>query len=103
MPAKTFVVILNYRSPDETVKAAQSVRETEAHLAGVIIVDNDSGDGSVEQMAAALPWANHIVAPTNGGFSSGCNLGIQEALRLGADRILLLNSDAAISPDTLAI
>jgi GT2 family glycosyltransferase len=40
-----------------------------------------------------------ITSTHNSGFSAGCNLGIRRALDLGADRVLLLNSDVIVAPD----
>ena len=40
-----------------------------------------------------------LEAGRNLGFSGGMNLGIREALRRGADAVLLVNSDAIVPPD----
>lgn len=95
------VVILNYRTPAETIAAVAAVRRMASGSTGILLVDNASNDGSVERFQAELPDVSVIVAERNGGFSAGCNLGIAEALRQGADRVLLLNSDAVVTPDML--
>ena len=98
----TVAVTLNHRTPRETARAVESLRQGSPSLAGIIVVDNASGDDSVS-LLRDLPDVRLIVADRNGGFSAGCNLGIREALRLGAKRVFLLNSDALVSPDTVTL
>src|SRR5262245_15083079 len=89
----TAAVVLNYRTAEQTIRAVRSLQGSGAGL-DVVVVDNASNDGSAERFRAELTDVAVIVAPTNGGFSAGCNLGIQAALDRGADAVLLLNSDA---------
>lgn len=99
----THVVILNYRTPADTIRAVQAVQRSDGPPPRVIVVDNASGDDSLERFARELPGVQVIAAPTNAGFSSGANVGIRAALREGAARVWLLNSDATVAPDTLGI
>jgi GT2 family glycosyltransferase len=59
----------------------------------VIIVDNDSSDGKIEQFQSDYPKFIFIKNVRNGGFANGCNLGRTHAK---ADWLLFLN------PDTVA-
>ncbi len=101
MERRTVAVVLNYRTARETVQAVWTLRASHSPVAATIVIDNASGDGSVATLRAELGDARLIEAEENHGFAAGCNQGIREALRLGADRILLLNSDARIEPDAL--
>ena len=48
-------VLLNWRTADMTLRAADSAeRAMEGIDGGIVVVDNDSGDGSFEKMSAAL-------------------------------------------------
>jgi len=98
----TVAVTLNHRTPRETARAVESLRQGSPSLAGIVVVDNASGDDSVS-LLRDLPDVRLIVSDRNDGFSAGCNLGIREALRLGAERVFLLNSDAQVSPETVAL
>jgi GT2 family glycosyltransferase len=97
----TVAVVLNYRTAATTVAAVRSLEQCDAQIAGVIVVDNASGDGSSDVFHRELAGVRLIVSPTNVGFSAGCNLGIREALAICASRILLLNSDAIVPSDSL--
>jgi GT2 family glycosyltransferase len=101
MEPRTVAVVLNFQTACETVQAVQTLTGSRSTVAATIVVDNASGDGSVAMLRAQLGDAHLVEADRNDGFAAGCNRGIREALRLGADRILFLNSDARIRPEAL--
>jgi GT2 family glycosyltransferase len=82
------------------------LRSVERHLEGrldheVIVVDNDSRDGTPEWLegsAASMPRVRLLRAGANLGFSGGNNLGIRAAR---GRHVLLLNSDAYLVDDSL--
>lgn len=98
---RTVAVVLNYRTACETIQAVQTLAASRSPVAAMIVVDNASGDGSVATLREELTDTCLIEAAENDGFAAGCNQGIREAMRLGADRVLLLNSDARVTPDAL--
>jgi GT2 family glycosyltransferase len=69
----------------------------------VIVVDNDSTDGSAEMVAREFPHV-HLLRQPNNGFSAGNNAGLRLAETLwhaaadGEDYALLLNPDTVVSP-----
>lgn len=71
----------------------------------IYVVDNGSGDNSIELLDSALAnFGNHVKFlqnPHNGGFGSGCNPAIRQALNDGMDHIWLLNNDAIPALDCL--
>jgi N-acetylglucosaminyl-diphospho-decaprenol L-rhamnosyltransferase len=87
-------VIVSYNSSD-TLRACV---EPLASIPGVrvIVVDNDSTDGSLATVAD-LPVAR-IESGRNGGFSFGCNLGLAAG---GAPFVLFLNPDARLESPAL--
>lgn len=99
------VVIVNYRTPDLTLDALQSLAgeiDPEQHAA--VVVDNASGDGSAERIESGIAergwtWARVVRSASNGGFSAGNNAGMDAAR---ARFYLLLNSDAYVRPGALA-
>ncbi len=64
----------------------------------VIVVDNDSHDGSVAMVRAEFPQVHVIAAAKNLGFAGGNNLGVAEAT---GDFIFLLNPDTVLVRDAL--
>lgn len=94
-------VILNYRTPDMTLQSAEvALRALEGLNAELVIVDNDSGDGSFEALEAAVTarqWPVRVLqSGHNGGFGAGNNFGMRAGLSTGQapDFYYILNSDA---------
>lgn len=105
------VVIVNYRTPILTVNCLRSLASEMPSLpnTGVVVVDNASGDNSVEMIQQAIvtegwsAWATLLSSDYNGGFSYGNNFAIRPALASDTppDYIWLLNSDTEIRPGAL--
>lgn len=107
---KVLAVTINYRTPDMTIEAVRSLMpELEGISSKVIIVDNDSQDGSYDKMKAALEkedWGDQVLlidSGHNGGFGYGNNVGVRIGLNSDdpPEYVYLLNSDAF--PDKGAI
>ncbi|MEM7321378.1 MAG: glycosyltransferase family 2 protein [Pseudomonadota bacterium] len=111
--ASVLTVILNYRTPELTLKACEAALNDMRDVAGeIVVVDNGSGDGSLELLrseADARGWTKGnrlrvLESGRNGGFGAGVNFGIRAGLSTGAtpDFYYLLNSDAWPDPGTIA-
>jgi N-acetylglucosaminyl-diphospho-decaprenol L-rhamnosyltransferase len=99
------IVIVNYKTPTLVVDCLTSLeKEVQMGQDQVVVVDNASGDRSVEQIEAAIAehqwsnWVQVLPSPSNGGFSAGNNLGLQA---IDAEAYLLLNSDTLVRPGSL--
>ena len=68
--------------------------------ARVIVVDNGSGDGSAETLAA-VPGVELIVNESNVGFAAGNNVAIERLLDEGSEFVWVLNNDTVVEPGTL--
>src|ERR1700686_346218 len=98
------VVIVTYKSAQLTIEALRSVaaeRSTAGLKIRAVVVDNASGDLPVIADAVAAngwsAWVTYVLAPINGGFAFGNNLGIQQAYANGAPAYVhLLNPDAQV-------
>jgi GT2 family glycosyltransferase len=94
--AKVDVVIVSYNSAGELRGAVEPFLElADVH---VIVVDNDSTDGSLETVAD-LP-VTALPAGGNRGFAHGCNLGTSHG---SAPSVLFLNPDARIHRASLEL
>lgn len=108
---RVLAIVVNFRTPDMTLRALQALLpELEAiPTARAVVVDNDSGDGSVERLAdgvremGAEEHISVIESGHNGGFGFGLNTGVRQALAEPdpPDAIYLLNSDAFPEPGAL--
>ena len=65
----------------------------------VILIDNGSIDGSREMIEEKYPWVRMVKLPTNMGFATACNKGIEAAK---GKYICLLNNDIEVEPDWLS-
>ncbi len=72
-----------------------------APQADVLVVDNDSTDGSADFVHSHFPAVKLIRCADNLGFTGGNNLGFDWALRKGYDYIYLLNQDAWLEEGAL--
>jgi GT2 family glycosyltransferase len=61
----------------------------------LIVVDNDSTDGTADAVASLAPGARIVHSGRNAGFAAGCNEGAAQAR---GDLLVLLNPDAAPHP-----
>ena len=92
-------IIVNYQTPDDTIRAIDALRASRRAFDEIIVVDNGSSDESLVRVRAVAPAATVIASPTNLGFTGGNNLGIRAALSHAADAVLLVNSDAIVEPE----
>lgn len=96
------IIILNWNNWSDTLACFESCRKLTWPEFRIIIVDNNSTDGSEEIFRARCPDVAIIQAGANLGFAGGNNIGIRHALTTGADYVWLLNNDAVADPDALA-
>jgi N-acetylglucosaminyl-diphospho-decaprenol L-rhamnosyltransferase len=104
-----WVVSVSFRSARLMIECLRSI-ERERSTPGVnlraVVVDNASGDYPILAEAVVengwQSWARLMLAPRNGGFAYGNNLGIQLAIESGsADYLLLLNPDTEVRPHAI--
>lgn len=99
---KVFVVILNYNGKAVLKRCLLSVFKNDYPNFEIVLVDNNSTDGSLEAVKADFSKAHFIKNEENLGFSAGNNVGIRFALERMADYVLLLNNDVEVEKDFLS-
>ena len=97
------IVVLNYNGRDHLGYCLPSVLQTDYPNYHVIVVDNASTDGSLEMVRTICPTATLITSETNRGWSGGNNLGIQAALQMGVEYIVLANNDIRVDARWLTV
>jgi GT2 family glycosyltransferase/glycosyltransferase involved in cell wall biosynthesis len=92
-PGLVSVVLVNYRGAEDTVTCLRSFGGIDwpADRLELIVVDNASGDGSVERIRAEVAHAQVVCSEVNRGFAGGCNLGAAHAR---GEYLAFINNDA---------
>ena len=88
------IIIVNYKSAQLVCDCLQSVYAQNAQFSfEIIVVDNDSADGSKEKITALYPEISWLQMGYNSGFARANNEGIRKS---NGEIVLLLNSDTII-------
>jgi N-acetylglucosaminyl-diphospho-decaprenol L-rhamnosyltransferase len=106
-----WIAIVNYRTAELTIDCLRALSSQVADLENirVVVVDNNSGDGSVVKISAAIEranwssWVGVMPLEKNGGFAFGNNASIRKALVSTGpvDYVLLLNPDTIPLPGAI--
>lgn len=112
---KVLTILLNWRTAAMTIQAAEAALTALRGMDGaLVIVDNDSGDGSFEAIqshadasgwSTAVPPVRVLQAGRNGGYGAGNNFGMRALMPDGTepDFVYVLNSDAFPEPDAIRL
>ena len=89
------VLIVAWNSREELARTLPALLPELGDGDELIVVDNDSGDGTPEAVEELAPAARVLRTGRNLGFAGGCNAGAAEA---NGDLLVILNPDAAPLP-----
>jgi GT2 family glycosyltransferase len=96
------VVVVTWRARELLAECLASVEAALQRVDGeaeLVVVDNASGDGSVELVRERHPAARVVELAENAGFAGGVAAGIAAS---AGDWVALVNNDAVLEPDALA-
>jgi len=98
------LVIVNWNSVKETFGCLNSIFEitdfkNQSKNLEVIVIDNNSGDGSVRKIRDKFPAVKVIENEINEGYASACNKGMREAK---GKYVLLLGNDTKLKDNSLS-
>src|SRR3972149_5364896 len=101
---KVSIVVLNWNGLTDTLLLLKDL--SKITISGfnpeVVLVDNGSKDGSQEKFTdyslSNMPY-RFIQTGSNLGFTGGNNVGMKDAIKRGADYVLLLNNDVILPKD----
>jgi GT2 family glycosyltransferase len=95
------IVVVSYNTKSILLECIASIIESAQKIVvEIIVVDNDSKDGSPEAVRESYPHVQIIINSVNVGFGAACNQAIK-ATR--SPFVLLLNSDARLTPESFNI
>ncbi|HXV33335.1 MAG TPA: glycosyltransferase family 2 protein [Gaiellaceae bacterium] len=87
------ILIVTYRCRDAARACLASLRDTVSLPHEIVVLDNASGDGTVEMVREEFPGVRLIASEENLGFALGCNRAAEEAR---GEYLLLLNPDTVV-------
>lgn len=91
------VIIVNYNVKHFLEQCLASAGKAVAGIeAELIVVDNNSTDGSIEYLAPKFPHVQYIVNKENTGFARACNQGLAAS---SGEYVLFLNPDTIVPED----
>jgi N-acetylglucosaminyl-diphospho-decaprenol L-rhamnosyltransferase len=91
------IIVVNYKVKDLLKDCIQSCLYAIKNInAEIIVVDNNSHDGSKELISKLYPQVKWIQNKTNFGFSKANNIGVTHS---SGEYILILNPDTIVPPD----
>lgn len=94
------VVVVTYRSEAQIAACLDSLRTAAAEAdLEIVVVDNGSGDGTVDLVRGRFPEVRVEAQRENLGFAAGCNRGLAAT---NSELVLFLNPDARLRPGTLS-
>jgi len=97
------IVVLNYNKKPDLLEALESIYASDYPNFKVVVVDNDSTDGSADAVAEHFPQAHLIRNPENTGVSMGRNTGWRYAdEHYDFDYVIFLDDDTVVTTDFLS-
>ncbi len=91
-----YVIVLNWNGKRFLDDCLSSVTRQTYSPYKVMVVDNNSTDGSVEFIRKAFPTVEVMELPQNLEFAAGNNAGIRKVFAKGVELIALLNNDTRV-------
>ena len=97
-----WIIVLNWNGRRHLRDCLDSLSLLNYPSYRILIVDNNSIDGSVSFISENYPHICIIQNSDNLGFAEGNNVGIRHALSQGAEYVVLLNNDTRVEPGFLS-
>lgn len=92
-----YVIILTWNQYHHTKSCLTSLQKTTYPNLQIVVVDNNSTDGTPEKVNQDFPTATLLTNDENLGFAAGNNIGIRYALENDAAYIFILNNDTLVA------
>jgi Predicted glycosyltransferases len=96
-----YIVILNWKDPDITLRCVQSLKRSKYKKYKVVLINNSPSEEIRKLIEEENIDIAYIGNKTNLGFTGGANQGIDYAMKHDANYIWLLNNDVEVPEDCL--
>jgi GT2 family glycosyltransferase len=97
------VVTINWNRWQNSIACLKALRSSIGPKWHLYLVDNASEDNSLNHLIDLGDDVTLIQLTVNAGWTGGNNIGVQRALAAGHEFIFVLNNDAFVEPNTLAV
>ncbi len=94
--SKVCVVLVNWNGAEFTIPCIESLSKCDYPDFVTIVVDDGSTDDSPVQITRRFPGLEFLRQPGNLGVSQARNRGIERALELGCDYVMILDNDTRV-------
>jgi GT2 family glycosyltransferase len=95
-------VTVNWNQPRLTQECVRSLAAGACVPRWLVVVDNGSRADPTSLVRAVHAETIVVRNPRNLGFAAAANIGIEQAVRLGAEAVLIVNNDAVVAPACVA-
>jgi GT2 family glycosyltransferase len=92
------VIVLNYNGLAFLTRCIETLKATQYEPLEIIVIDNASKDGSLEQVRQHFPEITTIAFDTNWGYAGAYNRAVPSA---NGEFVVFLNFDVEVDPDWL--
>lgn len=92
------MIIVNWNTRDLLRNCLRTLERQVGVEIEVIVVDNNSADGSAGMVQQEFPWVRLLAESFNHGYAKGNNIGFQNAT---GGYLLTLNSDTELQPNVV--
>jgi len=96
------VIIPTWNLLDDLIDCIESIKRSTYPNLIIIVVDNNSTDGTSDYLKTNYPEILIIQNSTNLGFAVAVNQGITKAIELKSKSLFILNNDTIIFPNTIS-
>jgi GT2 family glycosyltransferase len=99
MKPEVSVIIVNYRSDEDTLECIRSIYNSKPRTSfEIVVVDNSQSSNLKDKLKSFYPKAKYIKCPGNLGYGVGNNIGVRNS---AGKYILILNPDTIARRNTI--
>jgi len=99
-----YVITLNWNTKDMTTECVHSILKSDYPNFKIVVVDNNSSDGSVEAFKKEFGNRIDIIkTDKNLGYGRGMNFGMEYALKFNPKYFFIMNNDTKIDPSAISV